>query len=141
MKALSVPNKISAAASTIRVLPTPDGPRKRRLASGRPGSFSPAVNISYVLTNWRTARSCPTTRFSKPSCKASAASDSLLVSAFKPFIILHSTLRSHDCLQTSRHRGWCHHQRRDGCGRKLRDRRNHQLLQTLVERNQGLRQG
>ncbi len=36
------PNKISAAASTMRVFPDPVGPRNKKLPTGRPGEFKPA---------------------------------------------------------------------------------------------------
>src|SRR5262249_2077674 len=54
------PNRISAAASTMRVLPEPVGPKNSRLPTGRPGEFSPAQNTWYKSTSACTPSSCPT---------------------------------------------------------------------------------
>src|SRR5215469_16106366 len=58
--ARGLPKRISAAASTIRVLPEPVGPRNRRLPTGRPGEFRPAVKTwnnstsAWMPSSWPT---------------------------------------------------------------------------------------
>src|ERR1051326_885100 len=60
MKAWELPKSVSAAASTIRVLPEPVGPRKSRFAIGRPGRHIPANTVWYTFTSSETASPCPT---------------------------------------------------------------------------------
>jgi hypothetical protein len=58
------PNKISAAASTMRVLPEPVGPRNNRFPTGRPVELIPAQKTWYRSTSARTPSSWPTTLLS-----------------------------------------------------------------------------
>ena len=60
--ASSVPNMNSASAFASSVLPTPVGPRKRKLPIGRFGSFSPARARRTARLSVEIACSCPTTR-------------------------------------------------------------------------------
>src|SRR5580700_2175426 len=55
------PNRISAAASTMRVLPEPVGPRNSRFPTGRPVELIPAQKTWYRSTSARTPSSWPTT--------------------------------------------------------------------------------
>src|SRR5258708_35237099 len=60
MMARGSPNSISAAASTMRVLPEPVGPKNSKFPTGRPGEFNPAQNTRYRSTSACTPSSCPT---------------------------------------------------------------------------------
>ena len=60
--ASSVPNMNSASAFASSVLPTPVGPRKRKLPIGRFGSFKPARARRTARLSVEIACSCPTTR-------------------------------------------------------------------------------
>src|SRR5579884_1690649 len=62
--ASSEPNRNSASAFAIKVLPTPVGPTKRKEPIGRRGSFSPerarrmASAIASIASSWPTILSC-----------------------------------------------------------------------------------
>ena len=61
--ARSSSNRNSASARASSVLPTPVGPRKRKLPIGRFGSPRPARERRTAFATASTAASCPTTRF------------------------------------------------------------------------------
>src|SRR5260370_18738584 len=60
--ARSSSNRNSASARASSVLPTPVGPRKMKLASGRFGSCRPARERRIASETSCNANSCPTTR-------------------------------------------------------------------------------
>ena len=79
--AFSVSNRYSASALASSVLPTPVGPRNRKLPIGRLGSDRPARLRRMAPATADTASSWPTTR----SCSLSSRSTSFSIS---PCIIL-----------------------------------------------------
>src|SRR5579864_4784878 len=54
------PNRISAAASTMRVLPDPVGPRNNKFPTGRPFEPIPAQKTWYRSATARMPSACPT---------------------------------------------------------------------------------
>ena len=60
--ACSVSKRNSASALASSVFPTPVGPRKRKLPSGRLGSLNPARARRTAFATASTASSCPTSR-------------------------------------------------------------------------------
>ena len=62
MSALSLPNRKLASARASSVLPTPVGPRKMKLPTGRFGFFSPARErriareMAEIALSWLTTR-------------------------------------------------------------------------------------
>ncbi len=79
MRLSSLPKRAAARARHSSVLPTPVGPKNRKVPTGRPGSFRPTRPRRMARATADTARSWPTTRrWSSPS-SASIRWDSLWV--------------------------------------------------------------
>ena len=76
----SSPNSASARARASSVLPTPVGPRNRKLPIGRSGSPSPARERRTASATAATASSWPTTRSCRCSSRRSSRSRSSSVS-------------------------------------------------------------
>ena len=70
-------NMYSASARASSVLPTPVGPRNRKVPIGRSGSDSPARERRSAFETASTASSWPTTRW----CRRSSIFSSLAISA------------------------------------------------------------
>ena len=81
----SLPNSASASARASSVLPTPVGPRNRKLPMGRFGSPSPARERRTASAIAVTASSWPMTRW----CR-------LLLELEQPFLLLLGELRDRD---------------------------------------------
>ena len=76
----SSPNSASASARASSVLPTPVGPRNRKLPTGRSGSASPARERRTASATTLTASSWPTTRSCRCPSRRSSRSRSSSVS-------------------------------------------------------------